>query len=92
MGGLSAEGGPRQEVTLGSTDKATGFKYQLVLDSLGAGIRTATFSEYDTRDGKTREPLVFLSPVQIDGRTILSMANAGLTIAESAAKAPPGPA
>jgi len=78
--GLSAEGGPRQEVTIGSTDKETGFKYELVLDSLGAGIRTATFSEYDTRDGKTRQPLVFLSPVQMDGRTILSMANAGLTV------------
>jgi hypothetical protein len=50
---FSAEGGPRQEVSIGSTDKASGFKYQLVLDSLGAGIRTATFSEYDTRDGKT---------------------------------------
>ena len=79
-GGLSAEGGPRQEITIGSTDKAGGFKYQLVLDSMGAGIRTATFSEYDTRDGETRQPLVFLSPVQIDGRTILSMANGALTV------------
>ena len=47
---------------------------------MGAGIRTATFSEYDTRAGKTHEPLVFLSPIQADGRTILSMANAGLTM------------
>jgi len=76
---LGAEGGPRQEITLGSTDKSTKFKYQLVLDSLGAGIRTATFSEYDTRDSKEHEPLVFLSPVQVDGRTILSMANGALT-------------
>ncbi len=51
-----------------------------MLDSLGAGIRTATFSEYDTRDGKTRQPLIFLSPLQIDGRTILSMANGALTL------------
>ncbi|MCX5646982.1 MAG: YidC/Oxa1 family insertase periplasmic-domain containing protein [Phycisphaerae bacterium] len=79
LGGLSAEGGPRQEITIGSTDKATGFKYQLVLDSLGAGIRTATFSEYD-REGGTHEPLVFLSPVQVDGRTILSMSNGALTL------------
>ncbi len=78
--GLSAEGGPRQEVTIGSTDKASGFKYQLVLDSLGAGLRTATFSEYDTRDGKTRQPLVFLSPVQVNGRTILSMVNGAFTL------------
>jgi YidC/Oxa1 family membrane protein insertase len=75
---LSAEGGPRQEITLGSTDKASGFKYQLVLDSLGAGIRTATFSEYD-REG-TREPLTFLSPVHIEGRTVLSMADGALTL------------
>lgn len=76
---LEAEGGPQQQVTLGSTDKATGFRYQLVLDSLGAGIRTATFSEYDTRSG-THEPLVFLSPVEVDGRTILSLANGALTV------------
>ncbi len=78
---FSAEGGPRQEVSIGSTDKTSGFKYQLVLDSLGAGIRTATFSEYDTRDGKKREPLTFLTPVQVDGRTILSLANGALTLA-----------
>jgi YidC/Oxa1 family membrane protein insertase len=76
---FSAEGGPRQEASIGSTDKASGFKYQLVVDSLGAGIRTATFSEYDTRTGKTRQPLVFLSPVQMGGRTILSMASGALT-------------
>ncbi|MCU0914183.1 MAG: YidC/Oxa1 family insertase periplasmic-domain containing protein [Planctomycetes bacterium] len=79
-GSLGAEGGPRQEVTLGSTDEASGFKYLLVLDSLGAAIRTATFSEYDTRDGKNREPLVFLTPVQVNGRTILSLANGALTM------------
>ncbi len=78
--GLSAEGGPRQEVAIGSTEKDSGFKYRLVLDSLGAGLRTATFSEYDTREGKTRQPLVFLSPVQINGHTILSMANGAFTL------------
>jgi len=77
---FSAEGGPRQELSIGSSDKASGFKYQLVLDSLGAGVRTATFSEYDIRDGKTRKPLVFLSPVQADGRTVLSLANGALTL------------
>jgi YidC/Oxa1 family membrane protein insertase len=75
---LGAEGGPRQEVTLGSTDKASGFEYQLVLDSQGAGIRTATFSQYN-REG-THEPLTFLSPVQPDGHTILSLANGPLTM------------
>jgi YidC/Oxa1 family membrane protein insertase len=78
--GLSAEGGPRQQVTVGSTDKASGFKYQLVLDSMGAGLRTATFSEFDTRSGSEHEPLVFLSPVQIDGRTVMSMSTTELTL------------
>jgi YidC/Oxa1 family membrane protein insertase len=80
---FSAEGGPRQEVTLGSTDKASGFKFQLVLDSQGAGIRTATFSEFDTRSGKTHEPLVFLSPVHLaNGRDVLSMANRELILTQ----------
>ena len=79
-GSLGAEGGPRQEVTLGATDKASGFKYLLTLDSLGAALRSTTFSEYDTRDGKTREPLVFLTPVQVNGRTVLSLANGALTM------------
>jgi YidC/Oxa1 family membrane protein insertase len=78
--GFSAEGGPRQEITLGSTDPASGFKYQLVLDSIGAAIRTATFSEHEAREGRTRRPLVFWEPVQAQGRTILSMANGALTM------------
>jgi YidC/Oxa1 family membrane protein insertase len=77
----SAVGGPSGEVTLGSTDKTSGFKYQLVLDSMGAGIRTATFSEYDTRTSKTHEPLVFLSPARLaSGREVLSMANRELIL------------
>lgn len=78
--GLSAEGGPQQTITIGSTDKTSGFKYQLELDSLGAAIRTATFSEFDTRGGNQHEPLVFLSPVEIDGRTTLSLSNRELTL------------
>ncbi len=81
--GLNAEGGPRQEVTLGSTDRASGFKYQLVLDSMGAGIRTATFSEYDTRTSKTHEPLVVLSPARLtNGREVLTMANRELILTQ----------
>jgi YidC/Oxa1 family membrane protein insertase len=78
--GLSAEGGPPQTATIGSVDKASGFKYQLELDSMGAALQTATFSEFDTRDGKKREPLVFLSPVQVDGRTTLSLSTRELTV------------
>jgi YidC/Oxa1 family membrane protein insertase len=78
--GLSAAGGPHETVAIGSVDKASGYKYQLELDSMGAAIRTATFSEFDTRGESKHEPLVFLSPVEIDGRTVLSMANRELTI------------
>jgi YidC/Oxa1 family membrane protein insertase len=77
--GLNAEGGRRQIVTLGSVDKASGFKYRLELDSMGAAVRTATFSEFDTRGGEKHEPLVFLSPVETDGRTVLSLSNGELT-------------
>jgi YidC/Oxa1 family membrane protein insertase len=81
--GFSAEGGAEQKVVIGSTDKATGFKYELELDSRGAAIRTATFSEYDTRTGKTHEPLVFLSPVHLaNGREVLSMANRELILTQ----------
>jgi YidC/Oxa1 family membrane protein insertase len=78
--GLSAEGGPRQQLTIGSVDPASGFKYQLELDSMGAALRTATFSEFDTREGKEHQPLVFLSPVQTNGRAVLAMATRELTV------------
>jgi YidC/Oxa1 family membrane protein insertase len=78
--GLSAEGGPHETATIGSVEKVSGFKYQLELDSTGAAIRTATFSEFDTRSDSKHEPLVFLSPVETDGRTVLSLANRELTI------------
>ena len=76
----SAVGGPSAEVTIGSVDKASGFKYQLVLNTEGAALQTATFSEFDSRNYKKREPLTFLSPVQIDGHAVLSMANGELTL------------
>ncbi|OHB67991.1 MAG: hypothetical protein A2Y76_14925 [Planctomycetes bacterium RBG_13_60_9] len=77
---FSAEGGPRREVVIGSVDPASGFKYQLDLDSMGAAIRTATFSEFDDRDRKNPKPLVFLSPVGLNGRETLSLANAEFTL------------
>lgn len=42
---LHAKGEPRKYITLGSTDAASGFKLELELDSLGAGIRIATLND-----------------------------------------------
>ena len=76
----SAIGGPDVNVAIGSTDKASQFKYRLVLDSLGAAIRTATFSEFDDRDRKNPQPLTFLSPVNLNGSEVLSLANRELVL------------
>lgn len=79
---LSAVGGAAIDVNtpVGSTDPASGFKYRLVLDSKGAAIRTATFSEFDDRTTQPPGPLTFLSPANSDGRTTLSMANGEFTL------------
>jgi len=79
---IGAVGGNQTDVNvpIGSTDPASGFKYQLVLDSKGAAIRTATFTEFDDRTTKAHQPLTFLSPVTVDGRTSLSMANSEFTL------------
>ena len=75
-GDFSADGGPLADIRIGSVDPDSGFKFQLELDSRGAAIRTATFSEFDDRDYKNPQPLVFLSPVQFDKRwSFLPMAN-----------------
>ncbi len=78
---FGALGGPDQTTTIGSVDPESGFKYELLLDSKGAAIRTATFSGFDDRDPKDPKPLIFLSPVQLNnGQEILSMANKALIL------------
>ncbi len=77
---FGAVGGPDVDVTIGSTDKASAFKYQLVLDSVGAAIRTATFSEFDDRDRKNPQPLTFLTPIDLNGSEVLSLANRDLVL------------
>ncbi len=80
---FGAVGGPSERVTIGSVDPRSGFKFQLELDSRGAAIRRATFSEFKDRDHKDPQPLVFLSPVQLsNGREMLSMANKGLVLVD----------
>jgi len=67
-----AEHAEPNTVALGSTDRKSGFKFQLELSSKGAAIKKATFSEFDDRDYKDPKPLVILSPVN---GTFLPMAN-----------------
>ncbi len=78
---FGAIGGPSQTTTIGSVDPDSPFKFQLELDSRGAAIRSATFSEFKDRDEKDPQPLVFLAPAHTGaGREILPMANRNLVL------------
>ncbi len=78
---FGAVGGPSQRTTVGSADPKSPYKFQLELDSKGAAIRKATFSEFKDRNYDDPQPLVFLSPVEAsNGRELLSMANRGLVL------------
>jgi len=73
---LVATNAPTKNITLGSTDPRSGFKFEVELTSKGAAINKAIFSEFDDRDYKNPKPLVILSPVKLpDGGEVLSMAN-----------------
>ncbi len=70
-------------IKLGSLDPKSGFKLELELTSKGAAIVKATLSEFDDRDYENPQPLVLLSPVQLqDGTEILTMANKEFIFAE----------
>jgi YidC/Oxa1 family membrane protein insertase len=72
---FSAVGGNPKNITLGSLDPNTGFKFLLDLTSRGAGISNAKLSEYDDRDHKNPQSLAILSPtVNLDGTPAFSMA------------------
>lgn len=80
---FGALGGPSQRPTVGSVDRRSAFKFQLELDSKGASIRRAIFSEFKNRDHKDPQPLVFLAPSKLgNGREVLSMANKGLVLVD----------
>jgi YidC/Oxa1 family membrane protein insertase len=73
---LGATNAPAKNVTLGSTDPKSGFKFELELTSKGAAINKAALSEFNDRDYKNPRPLVILSPVKLpDDSEVLSMAN-----------------
>lgn len=68
---LGADNAPEKSVTLGSIDLKSGFEFKLDLNSRGASITNATFSNITSRDRKNPQPLVILSPVG----DVVSMAN-----------------
>lgn len=71
----SAAGGPEKDISLGSVDPRSGYKFQLELSSKGAAISKAIFSEFYDRDPDYPQPLEVFSPIQLGGdNEILSMA------------------
>ncbi|MEJ2649418.1 MAG: membrane protein insertase YidC, partial [Sedimentisphaerales bacterium] len=73
---FSAEPAEVNNITVGSTDKASGYKFQIELTSRGAAIRRATFSEFDNRSRENPEPLNIIMPAtQSSGTEVLAMAN-----------------
>lgn len=86
---FGATGGPAERPILGSVDPKSGFKFQLELDSQGAAIRSATFSEFKDRDQQNPQPLVFLSPTAMpSGRQMLAMANRNLVLVDQQRQLP----
>ena len=75
-GTFSVEHSELKNILLGSTEKNSGYKFQIELTSKGAAIKNATFSEFKNRDRKNPQPLDFISPAtQADGTQVLAMAN-----------------
>ena len=86
---FGADHEPAQTMTVGSVDPKSGYKFQLELSSKGAAIRKVTFSEFNDRDRKDPQPLVFVSPVKKrDGSEVLVMANTALVFIEQKVQLP----
>jgi len=62
-------------VTIGSDDPDSGFKFKLELTNKGAAIANATLSEFDDRNPDDPQNLVLLSPVDDNGKDVYSLAN-----------------
>ena len=73
---FTAEPGEVNNITIGSTEKSSGYKFQIEFTSRGAAIRRATFSEFDNRSRENPEPLNIIMPAaQSSGTEVLAMAN-----------------
>jgi YidC/Oxa1 family membrane protein insertase len=78
---FSAVGGNPKNITLGSLDANTGFKFLIDITSRGAGISNVKLSEYDNLDRKNPLPLEMLSPtVNLDGTPAFTMATRSLIV------------
>jgi len=58
-GRIRAVGGPGQTVVLGSTDPNSGYKFAVELNSKGAALERATFSEFNNRNRKDPSRWIF---------------------------------
>ncbi len=73
---FSAEPGEVNNITIGSNDKDSGYKYQIELSPRGASIRRATFSEFDDRSHGAPVPLDIIMPAARSNNTeVLAMSN-----------------
>jgi YidC/Oxa1 family membrane protein insertase len=87
---LTADNASRRTFTIGSTDPATGFKFQLELTSEAAAVSKATLSEFKTRGTKTKEPLVVMQPVNTPSGQIVPMAAGNFVFASEGLQLPLG--
>jgi YidC/Oxa1 family membrane protein insertase len=84
---FTAVGGSPRDITLGSLDPNTGFKFLIELTSRGAAISKATLSEFDDRNIKNRQQLVLLATAnRPDGTQAFSMANEAFVLADKQLK------
>ena len=72
---LSGKPAPAQTRVLGSTDRTSGFKFEVELTSLGAAISRATLSEFKDRDRSGPKPLVLLGPMKDPTTTTYPLAS-----------------
>jgi hypothetical protein len=78
---LTAIGGDKKQISLGSLDPNTGFEFLLQLTTRGAAIEKATFSNFTDLSRKNPQPLEILAPaVRPDGSEVLSMENEALVL------------
>lgn len=101
---FGADNAQAKTVILGATDPNTenadiGFKFQLELNSKGAAIRRAIFSNgpdskgrasgFSDRDYKNPQPLVIMSPIQrTDGSEVMTMANTNFVFVQQQLQLP----
>ena len=74
---FAAQGGEANNITVGSTDKESGYKYEIEFTSKGAAIQRATFSGFnDNRSREKTEKLNIIMPETLsNGSEIFAMAN-----------------